>query len=178
MPEKIKKTQRKPAWHPGDGYIDIRPGVVIGKITVVAEASRTNDKYHRRQWHVRCECGTEKVVLHQHLCGPRRMIVTCGKGCRAMDLTGQTFGKFSVIERVPGYTQGCIRFKVRCECGKVSRVSSFHLQDGHRQSCGCSKPALCREMQTRRWDRQLGTARSRQTIWRRKKLALAAPQTA
>lgn len=52
------------------------------------------------------------------------------------DLTGQTFGRLTVIKR-DGYIGKAIAWLCRCTCGNTVRVSGIHLKDGHTQSCGC-----------------------------------------
>ena len=54
----------------------------------------------------------------------------------AIDLTGQKFGRLTVVKRVPNrYGQVC--WKCLCDCGGEAIVTSFHLRHGQTQSCGC-----------------------------------------
>lgn len=57
---------------------------------------------------------------------------------RAKDLTGQQFGKLTVLYRVETTKKGT-HWLCECECGKKSIVSMSHLTDGHTTSCGCQK---------------------------------------
>jgi hypothetical protein len=58
-----------------------------------------------------------------------------------IDLTGQKFGKLTVLsivseeERVKGQT----RWQCRCDCGKIVNASSDSLRRGNVKSCGCIK---------------------------------------
>lgn len=54
-----------------------------------------------------------------------------------MDLTGQKFGKLTVIgfEEVRG-KHAC--WKCKCSCGKISFVTTGNLRSGHTKSCGCA----------------------------------------
>lgn len=59
------------------------------------------------------------------------------------DLTGQRFGKLTVIERTTDYiypsgTKG-VRWKCQCDCGKIVEIMTQPLKDGQTKSCGCSK---------------------------------------
>ena len=59
------------------------------------------------------------------------------------DLAGQRFGKLVVIEK-----GGPRHWKCRCDCGKETEASGYHLRIGKRKSCGCLKtndlyPDLC-----------------------------------
>ena len=55
------------------------------------------------------------------------------------DLTGQKFGKLTVIERAENTKSGKIRWKCKCECGKECVVGSSNLKQGITNSCGCLK---------------------------------------
>lgn len=50
-------------------------------------------------------------------------------GRKLVDLTGQIFGKLTVIERANDFGHGS-QWKVRCECGNVRIVRSSDLQKG------------------------------------------------
>lgn len=55
-----------------------------------------------------------------------------------MDLTGQKFGKWTVIERVVSNT--CQpKFLCRCECGTERIIASQNLRKGNTTSCGCDR---------------------------------------
>lgn len=55
---------------------------------------------------------------------------------RYKDLTGQTFGKLTVI-RINDFKRGRARFLCRCKCGNTTVVTSSNLQYGTTKSCGC-----------------------------------------
>lgn len=59
-----------------------------------------------------------------------------------VDLTGQTFGQLTVIERDPWSGNGrkpVVHWRCRCGCGEIVSVSSYALKTGHTVSCGCRK---------------------------------------
>ena len=56
----------------------------------------------------------------------------------AKPLTGQTFGRLTVLERY-GSRQGRVNWLCRCECGKLHEAVSHALTSGHTKSCGCWK---------------------------------------
>ena len=60
-----------------------------------------------------------------------------------IDLTGQRFGKLTVINRVDDYvyTNGNkkAQWLCRCDCGKEKVIIGDSLKAGHTKSCGCSK---------------------------------------
>lgn len=55
-----------------------------------------------------------------------------------LDLTGQRFGKLTVLEpaeKIGGRTA----WRCLCDCGQKTVVTTMRLRDGHRTSCGCDK---------------------------------------
>lgn len=55
---------------------------------------------------------------------------------KALDLTGQQFGKLTVIERAE--SKGRTRWRCVCECGNETVVFTNNLTRLHTTSCGCS----------------------------------------
>ena len=53
------------------------------------------------------------------------------------DLTGQKFGRLTVIERAENSNFGLVRWKCLCECGNTTIVQSGNLIQGNTKSCGC-----------------------------------------
>lgn len=63
------------------------------------------------------------------------------------DLTGQKFGKLTVIRRVVGkYTQAF--WYCKCECGEEAVCNSGNLIKGHTQSCGCLHSEMLKSRNT------------------------------
>lgn len=64
------------------------------------------------------------------------------------DLTGQRFGRWTVIEKTarPPYTTGTSAFYLcRCDCGAEKVISGRSLRIGDSTSCGCYRNEICRE---------------------------------
>jgi hypothetical protein len=54
------------------------------------------------------------------------------------DMTGQTFGRLTVIGYAGSTSQGTACWSCRCECGKiVASVRGWCLRSGGTKSCGC-----------------------------------------
>lgn len=53
-----------------------------------------------------------------------------------LDLTGQRFGKLTVLEEC-GRRGGGVLWRCRCDCGNITEVRSNHLRRGAVVSCGC-----------------------------------------
>lgn len=54
-----------------------------------------------------------------------------------IDLTGQKFGKWTVIKRNGVNSSGSVKWKCICECGNIGFVGSYALRSGESKSCGC-----------------------------------------
>lgn len=66
---------------------------------------------------------------------------------KLIDLSGQRFGRLTVIERA-GSQWGHRTWKCVCDCGKVTIVTSSHLQNGMTTSCGCYQKQVAKEANT------------------------------
>lgn len=61
-----------------------------------------------------------------------------------VDLTGETFGSLTVIERAPNQLVGKkkksrVAWLCKCECGNEVEVTSLNLRSGNSKTCGCGK---------------------------------------
>lgn len=63
---------------------------------------------------------------------------------RLIDLTGQVFGRLTVLSRVPATGQA--RWLCRCECGSERSYLGYELRAGRTSSCGCYRAALAKEL--------------------------------
>ncbi len=113
-------------------FIDIT-GQIFGELTVL--------QFDSPYWICNCNCGKSTKVRSQAL--RTGSIKSCG--CkryqrRAVDLTGQRFGKLSVICRRGENDKfnGPV-FVCKCDCGSTAEIGSSNLRDGTTKSCGCLK---------------------------------------
>ena len=84
-----------------------------------------------------------------------------GKG-RVINLTGQHFGRLTVIERVfPNYTSGSARWLCSCSCGNTTTILSGDLKSGNTKSCGC----LARENSLKHGNTRGGRTTPEYFIW-------------
>lgn len=114
-------------------------GQRFGRLTVVC---RAENKCGKTNWHCKCDCGNEKDVLSINL--TRGLTRSCGcfhnedlSARRTVDLTGQRFGRLTVLERSKNQKKKGTVWTCKCECGSLVDVSAGHLKDGHTKSCGC-----------------------------------------
>lgn len=63
------------------------------------------------------------------------------------DLTGQRFGRLTVIERAENQNQRAM-WKCKCDCGNETEVISANLVRGNTKSCGCLKSQVSKERLT------------------------------
>lgn len=110
------------------------------------------DKKKKRQCLCECQiCKAIRVVGYDHL--KRRLYKDC-PNCKPkpklkFDLTGQRFGKLTVLERVENHIQqngsSKVSYKCLCDCGNTCIVQSSHLRTQHTTSCGCFLSKQTRE---------------------------------
>lgn len=117
-------------------------GQKFNYLTVIAllpERAKNRQKIYKCQ----CDCGNYINVRSSDL----KTGNTKSCGCyniqnlsnRAIDLTGQTFGHLTVLEKGQGKVQGVLYWKCQCSCGAVVNVPSRNLREGRTISCGCIK---------------------------------------
>ncbi len=126
-------------------------GQRFGRLTVLRLADRTKPGYYR--YECLCDCGKTTIVQGNALrsgtiksCGClrlerlreslRRRIVLSGPGSpKFADLTGQTFGRLTVL----GYAgkKGGSTYNCLCTCGNTKIVLGRSLTTGATKSCGC-----------------------------------------
>ena len=116
-------------------------GNIYGKLTVIERAENTKDG--KTRWLCECECGKRIVAYGTNL----RKGNTKSCGClRAQhlikDLTGQKFGRLSVIKRSDKRSKRGVIWQCKCECGNIVEITSPDLTTGNTKSCGCLKADL------------------------------------
>lgn len=58
-------------------------------------------------------------------------------GRKEIDLSGKTFGRWTVIEKTNHKTTNGRLWKCQCICGNVKEVPARYIRDGVSTSCGC-----------------------------------------
>lgn len=69
---------------------------------------------------------------------------------KLIDLTGQRFGRLTVIEKVSQKTK-CTnaRWRCKCDCGKETTVLGITLRRGESRSCGCYRTEYFKKKMTK-----------------------------
>lgn len=65
---------------------------------------------------------------------------------RFVDLTGQKFGRLTVLNRFKNSNCKRVQFECLCDYGNKIIVQSLHLPNGHTKSCGCLRVDTFREV--------------------------------
>lgn len=92
-------------------------------------------------WHCKCTCGREKSIRIDALVG--RKTKSCGM-CNN-DLTGQKFGRLTVLYKNGADKAGHSIWKCRCDCGNEVDILATNLIQQYTQSCGCIHSEVCSE---------------------------------
>lgn len=136
-------------------------GVRFGYLVVI-EFSHRDPKSRKRYWKVRCDCGKEKIVSGSDLkqgdtksCGhlAKDHIATLAqrtlKGKVAhnfKDLTGETFGRLTVVKLVLAGRDINAVWEAICSCGTICQVTRDSLVSGSTKSCGCLRREVAAEV--------------------------------
>lgn len=79
---------------------------------------------------------------------------------RFRDLTGMTFGRLTVLERMPRDDKLRTIWRCRCACGAIVDVKAQCIWEGETKSCGCAMPALVAAARTVHGDARRGRPNS------------------
>ncbi len=67
---------------------------------------------------------------------------------KKLDLTGQKFGRLTVLSQAPNHTGRCA-WNCVCECGNHVIAITKSLRNGDKQSCGCLNEELAKDRKTK-----------------------------
>lgn len=113
-------------------------GQKFGRWTVLEQAPSRN---HKKYWTCQCECGTIREVLGTDLRNGKSRSCGCltreSAQKKKKDLTGQKFGRLTVIADTGERKNEKVIWLCQCECGNMCKIISTQLISGKTQSCGC-----------------------------------------
>ena len=130
------------------GKIQDLTGQRFGKLKVVerTEDHISSSGYKYVMWRCQCDCGnfinvrtTDLKNNHTQSCGclHKEML----SKAKLIDLTGQVYGRLTVIKRVDDYISPSgdrkVQWLCKCKCGKEVIVTGNNLRKGNSKSCGC-----------------------------------------
>lgn len=123
-------------------------GDVFGKLTVLEYVGKATNGKH--SWKCQCQCGS--IVVVPGYCLLNGNTTSCGvfpcRPTRLIDLTGQKFGKLTVLERAGKTKRGATKWHCQCECGNHINIIRSSLVRGNTKSCGCLKTKLVEGIST------------------------------
>lgn len=106
---------------------------------------QTSKEKGRPYYFTKCpDCGAIRSVRKENV-GTRCKdcaYKTRKKANNIKDITGQTFGYLTVIEKTDKRIQRKVVWKCKCICGKEIEVLSTNLTSGRTKSCGCKTKEL------------------------------------
>ena len=107
-------------------------GLIFGRLTVIERAE--NSKQETARWRCVCTCGKEKISRSEDLV--RGNTRSCG--CiKRKDITGETFGRLTVIRRAKNDNRRKTAWICLCACGNQVTIRAHDLITGKTKSCGC-----------------------------------------
>lgn len=127
-------------------------GQTFGYLTVIGVSDR-RDSGGSKYWRCSCSCGRSDCLKEKEILGESLLngiTISCGavgkenlkigQGLNFQDLTGQRFGKLTVIKRVENKTLSSnsvvVQWECKCDCGNITNVLASNLRTGNTQSCG------------------------------------------
>ena len=119
-------------------------GKKFERLTVVRRAPDKKTKYGKNNimWECVCDCGNTVIVPRNSLTSGKRESCGCLQRERQLhDLTGQRFGRLTVVKRAPNkYSKNGSRttmWECVCDCGNTTITGAPNLTTGGTRSCGC-----------------------------------------
>lgn len=109
-------------------------GQTFNQLTVIKRGP--NDKGLNAQWWCKCSCGKNVLVRGFNL--KSGGTISCGCSKLLLNLTGQKFGRLTVIKRGRDDKVGHVQWWCTCDCKNLSILTaSYSLTKGFTKSCGC-----------------------------------------
>lgn len=122
--------------------VGFRTGSLVVESRAEDHVTSTGSRYV--QWACCCDCGEMTVKRGTALrngsaksCGCARSTSMMGKGL--VDLSGQRFERWTVINRAPDGKNRQTMWNCVCDCGEKKSVNAKSLKNGESLSCGCLK---------------------------------------
>lgn len=119
-------------------------GKIFNRLRVISFAgyfphsSKTKKKEAR--WFAECSCDKSILVSSCSLTSGNTKSCGCHKKEQSViDITGQKFGRLTVLREVSNstYKHRSAMWECLCDCGKVIVTQGAALRNGHTKSCGC-----------------------------------------
>lgn len=111
---------------------------------LVVESKEPPNGDGKTRWRCRCDCGNTYIATSLDLRNGKKTDCGCISPYRRgnydlIDLTGQRFGKLTVLSKEPTQKDKRTRWLCACDCGNVYIATSYALRNGKTKSCGCGR---------------------------------------
>ena len=114
-------------------------GQRIGRLTVIKPTDeRRNGSV---MWECKCDCGNTAYVRAIALRSGNTASCGCLSPNKAVDLTGQRFGKLTAIKPTDDRRNRSVMWECKCDCGNTTYIRAASLRTGNTTSCGCLRSA-------------------------------------
>lgn len=115
-------------------------GQQFGNLIVLKKSSKRT-KYNKIMWTCQCTCEYETIIdvsAESLTNGKRKTCGKCRKANNFVDLTGQKFGRLTVLKRDKS-SKKIVYWLCECDCESKTRlyVLGSSLKSGKTKSCGC-----------------------------------------
>lgn len=122
--------------------MEFKPGMRIGKLVLLEFMGR--NKHSKKVWLCQCDCGNICERVEGNLKNTKVPHCGCspnwkGTNKRFVDLSGQRFGRLTVIEHHGKDKYSHNLWLCKCDCGNVKITETNSLLKGGCSSCGCLK---------------------------------------
>ena len=152
------------------GHFIDRTGHTYGYLRVLGRGF--HDKTLTVQWLCLCTCGTKKVVASSALQAGK--VKSCGcmqTANRLKDISGQRFGRLTVVDFVDFAPNRVSRWLCRCDCGNTKVIRKSNLvgknPKTNTRSCGCQKIDAQKKRLTTHGETKHGATQSKEyNCWR------------
>jgi len=112
-------------------------GERFGRLIVIKDSGK-RDKAANVIWTCKCDCGrTINTSARKLKTGDAKSCGCLYDEIRRPDLTGQKFGRLTVINKAKQAESGNVCWVCKCDCGQTTMVRTNKLISGHTLSCGC-----------------------------------------
>lgn len=145
-------------------------GRKFGKLTVLEYVGQ--NKFGQNLWLCKCDCGNEKVTSATMLLLGRTRSCGCLRNETAKkqakkqvkDLTGQRFGRLTVLKRDTSKTGHGAYWICKCDCGNIKTYRGDSLRKKKIISCGCWRDERCRSGKVNKGEDLTGQRFGRLTV--------------
>lgn len=121
-------------------------GQKFGLLTAISINKEKSDLKGKIHWDCICECDNTTVVSRTNLtsghtksCGCLSIVQAGQHAHNFEDITGQKFGRLTVLELSTNMSSHMRRWICECECGNIVERIGSRLKSGMSTSCGCWK---------------------------------------